>query len=166
MNNPRAFLILLWEVILQSYLMRILASRILCCGCNTQIHRDYRNPVEKKGWHGRSLSQREGERARERPRERADPCLDRLLLLFWHITLRMVLIYYAQVHHRWLPFTDNKGQNTVNYFKEKDVTAHGVGWGGEWLNGSHSILGRFSTDFRKSKILSKHLLPQFRVREF
>ena len=26
---------------------------------------------------------REGKRARERPRERADPCLDRLLLLFW-----------------------------------------------------------------------------------
>ena len=25
---------------------------------------------------------REGERARESPRERADPCLDRLLLLF------------------------------------------------------------------------------------
>ena len=29
-----------------------------------------------------------------------------------------------------------------------------------------SILGWFSTDFRKMKILSKHLLPQFRVREF
>ena len=29
-----------------------------------------------------------------------------------------------------------------------------------------SILGRSSSDFRKLKILSKHLLPQFRVREF
>ena len=76
-----------------------------------------------------------------------------------HITLRMVLIYYAQVHHRWLPFTDNKGQNTANYFKEKDVTA-------QEGNCSRSILGWFSTDFRKLKILSKHLLPQFRVREF
>ena len=65
----------------------------------------------------------------------------------------MVLIYYAQVHHRWLPFKDNKGQNTANYFKEKDVTAQGG-------NCSHSILGWFSTDFRKLKILSKHLLPQ------
>ena len=74
----------------------------------------------------------------------------------------MVLIYYAQVHHRWLPFTDNKGQNTANYFKEKDVTAGA----GEWLNWLHSILGRFSSDFRKLKILSKHLLPQSRVREF
>ena len=29
-----------------------------------------------------------------------------------------------------------------------------------------SIPGRSSSDFRKIKILSKHLLPQFRVREF
>ena len=36
----------------------------------------------------------------------------------------------------------------------------------KWLNWLHSILGRFSTDFRKFKILSKHLLPQSRVREF
>ena len=41
-------------------LMWILGSRILCCGSNRQIHTDYRNPVEKKGLHGRSLSQREG----------------------------------------------------------------------------------------------------------
>ena len=38
--------------------------------------------------------------------------------------------------------------------------------GEKWLNWLHSILGRFSTDFRKLKILNKHLLPQFRVREF
>ena len=62
-----------------------------------------------------------------------------------YITLRMVPIYYAQVRCRWSPFTDNKGKNAVNYFKGKDVPD-----GGEkrlsWL---HSILGRFSTDFRK-----------------
>ena len=46
-----------------------------------------------------------------------------------------------------------QGQNTANYFKDKDVTAQGG-------NCSHSILGWFSTDFRKLKILSKHLLPQ------
>ena len=38
--------------------------------------------------------------------------------------------------------------------------------GGKWLNWSHSILGWFSTDFRKLKILSQHLLPQSRVRDF
>ena len=53
--------------------MRIVASRILCCGGNRQIHTDYRSPVEKKGQHGHSLSEREGPK----------PCLDRLLLLFW-----------------------------------------------------------------------------------
>ena len=37
---------------------------------------------------------------------------------------------------------------------------------GKWLNWLHSILGWFSTDLRKLKILSKHLLPQSRVREF
>ena len=46
----------------------------------------------------------------------------------------MFLIYYKQVHHRWLPFKDNKEQSTANYFKEKDVTNQGE-------NCSHSILG-------------------------
>ena len=54
-----------------------------------------------------------------------------------HITWRMVLIYYAQVHCRWLPFTDNKGQNTANYFKEKDVTDQG----GKWWTGYTPYLG-------------------------
>ena len=88
-------------------------------------------------------------RARESPRERADPCLVRLLLLFWAHHMRMVLIYYAQVHCRRLPFTDNKGQNIANYFKEKNVTAQEE----KWLNWLHSILGWFSIDFRKLKIL-------------
>ena len=34
----------------------------------------------------------------------------------------MVLIYYAHVRLRWLPFTDNKGKNVANYFKENDVS--------------------------------------------
>ena len=33
----------------------------------------------------------------------------------------MVLIYYAQVCFRWLRFTDNKGEEAANYYKEKDV---------------------------------------------
>ena len=101
-------------------------------------------------------------RGLERAQERADPAWTGFYCFSGHITSRMVLIYYAQVHCRGLPFTDNKGQNTANYFKEKDVTAQG----GKWLNWLHSILGRFSTDFRKLKMLSKHLLPQSRVRDF
>ena len=30
----------------------------VCCGCDKQIHTDYRSPVEKKGQHGHSLSER------------------------------------------------------------------------------------------------------------
>ena len=36
-------------------------------------------------------------------------------------------------------------ERIANYFKVKDVTDHG----GKLLNWLHSILGRFSTDFRK-----------------
>ena len=35
-----------------------------------------------------------------------------------HITLRMVLIYYALVCFRWLPFTENKGEDVANYIKK------------------------------------------------
>ena len=36
-----------------------------------------------------------------------------------HITSRMVLTYYAQVHFRWLPFTENKGEDVANYIKKE-----------------------------------------------
>ena len=36
-----------------------------------------------------------------------------------HITLRMVLIYYAQIRFRWLPFTENKGEDVANYIKKE-----------------------------------------------
>ena len=83
----------------------------VCCGCDEQIHRICRSPVEERDGLTVLLSEREG----------PNPCLDRLLLLFWAHTSRMVLIYYAQVRFRWLPFTDNKGEDVANYFKEKDI---------------------------------------------
>ena len=49
-----------------------------------------------------------------------------------------------------ITFTYIKGKNAANYFKEKDVTHQG----GKWLNWLYFILGRFSTDFRKLKILT------------
>ena len=107
-----------------------------------------------------SLSKRERVRGIERAPERGpNPAWTGFYCFAGHFTWSMVLIYYSQVHHRWLPFKDHKGENTANNVKEKDVTARGGNW-------SHSILGWFSTDFRKLKILSKHLLLQFRVREF
>ena len=57
----------------ETYVMWTLARGSVCCGCNEQIHTDYRSPVEKKGQQGHSVSEREG----------PDPCLDRLLLLSW-----------------------------------------------------------------------------------
>ena len=36
-----------------------------------------------------------------------------------HITLKMALIYYAQAPFRWLPFTDNKGEDVANYIKKE-----------------------------------------------
>ena len=73
------------------------------------------------------------------------------------------LIYYAQVCFRWLPFTENKGEDVATYIKEEGYLQMQRE---KWLNWLHSMLGRFSSDFRKLKILSKHLLPQLRVREF
>ena len=80
----------------------------MCCGSNGQIHRDYRNPVEKKGQHSHSLEER---------------ALTLALTGFYcfsgHITLRMVLIYYAQVQFGWLSFTENKGEDVANYIKKE-----------------------------------------------
>ena len=89
-------------------MMRIPASRILCCGCNRQIHTDYRNPVKKKGLQGRSLNQSEGP---ETPAWTGFYCFSR------YITSRMVLIYYAQVCFGWLPFTANKEEDVAKYIK-------------------------------------------------
>ena len=127
----------------------------------TNIHRLQKACGGK--WMAWPLSKWERARGLERAQEREPiPAWTGFYCFSGHITWRMVLIYYAQVHCRWLPLTDNKGENTAKYFKKKDVIAQG----GKWFNWLHSILGWFSTDFRKIKILSKHLLPQFRVREF
>ena len=40
-----------------------------------------------------------------------------------YITLRMVLIYYAQVHFGWLPFPENKGEDVANYIKKRRIFA-------------------------------------------
>ena len=38
---------------------------------------------------------------------------------YGHITLGMVLIYNAQVCFRWLPFTENKGEDVANYIRKE-----------------------------------------------
>ena len=69
----------------------------MCWGCNGQIHTDSRNPVEKKGWHGHSLRERERERARERACQRARPLPGRAFIAF-----------LGTLHRGWSSFTMNR----------------------------------------------------------
>ena len=39
----------------------------------------------------------------------------------------MVLIYYAQVRFRWLPFKENKGEDVANYIRKKMIFARAKG---------------------------------------
>ncbi|KAF6099755.1 hypothetical protein HJG60_011493 [Phyllostomus discolor] len=68
------------------------------------------------------------------------------LYFFWGAHYMIVLIYSAQVHFRWLPFTENEGEDATNYITEE---AYLQMKREKWLNQLHSILRRFSTDFRK-----------------
>ena len=62
------------------------------------------------------------------------------------MTSRMVLIYYAQVCFRWLPFTESKGEDVANYIKKRRIFTNVKGKVVELVI---LILGRFSIDFRK-----------------
>ena len=48
-----------------------------------------------------------------------DTCLDRLLLLFWAHYIEDDPHLLCTFVSRWLPFTDNKGEEVANYYKEK-----------------------------------------------
>ena len=133
-------------------MMRILASRIHC-GCNIPIHTDYRNPVEKKGQHGHSLSERGLERAQERESQS------------W--PGQAFIVFLGPLHQRWSSFImhsfvlggyllQTKERMSLNTSK-KDI----CNVKGEMVKTRLcSIPGRSSSDFGKIKILSKHLLTQ------
>ena len=61
--------------------------------------------MEEKGWHSHSRG------------ERRTLALTGFYCFSGHITLRMVLIYYAQVHFRQV--TENKGEDVTNYIKKE-----------------------------------------------
>ena len=67
---------------------------------------------------------------------------------------KKVLLYYAKVCFGWLSFTD-KERVSLSTSKVDICNVKG-----EVVEGLGSIPGRSSPDFRKIKILSKHLLPQ------
>ena len=59
-----------------------------------------------------------------RPLSQEESCMLTLALTGFycfsgHITLRMVLIYCAQVCFGWLLFTENKGEDVANYIKRE-----------------------------------------------
>ena len=64
----------------------------------------------------------------------------------------MVLIYYAQVHFRWLPFTENKGEDIANYIKEEGYLQmqreKWLNWLQWSLGGLASILGSYFKDMQ------------------
>ena len=134
----------------------ILASRILCCGCNRQIHTDYRNPVEKRGLRGHCKSERGPETPLPPPPGQA------------------FIVFLGPLYQGWSSFTMHRfvlGGYLLQTTKErmllntskKDICKCKGKSGRTRL---HYTLGWFSTGFRKLKTLRKHLLPQFRVREF
>ena len=69
------------------------------------------------------------------------------------LTSKMVLLYYAKVCFGWLSFAD-KGEGVAEYIKGGYLQRKGR----SGQNRLCSISGRSSSDFRKIKILSKHLL--------
>ena len=103
---------------------------------------------------------REGERARESPRDLTPPG-------------QAFIVFLGTLHLGWSSFTmhrfvlggyllETKERMLAEYIKEGYLQCKGR----SDRNRLCSIPGRSSLDCRKIKILSKHLLPQFRVREF
>ena len=121
--------------------MQVLACRIRC-GSSIQIHTDYRNPVEEQGWRGHSLKRRA-------PRP-----------LPW----QAFIVFLGPLHQRRSSFTmqrfvlggyllQTRERVSLNTSKENICNVNG-----EVVQTARSISGRSSPDFRKIKILSKHLL--------
>ena len=108
----------------------------VCCGCDEQIHRDCRSPVEKKGRQGHSEWERQG----------PNLCLDWLLLLFWAHYMENGPHSLCTGCFRWLPFTDNKGEEVANYYREKGYLQMQRK---KWSNWLHFVFERFGIHFRK-----------------
>ena len=105
------------------YLTWILASRIRC-GCNIQILMDYRNPVEEKGWHGHSLSERGHEGQRE-PLGKPNPWPQRLLLPPWAPAMGRGPDPPGPGSPQMNAFCGHQGQWATDSFTEKGVRALG-----------------------------------------
>ncbi|KAF6104400.1 hypothetical protein HJG60_011338 [Phyllostomus discolor] len=96
-----------WTLILPFFkgfiLMQMLARSVHVIMDENKIH----FPVEEKGQHDFSL----------KGSKNLGPCCDQPSLGF-SAHYMMVLIYYAQVCFRWLPFTENKGASAASHTTE------------------------------------------------
>ena len=85
-----------------------------------QIHTDYRVLWKKKV--GTATPSSREHLGAPQPLSQEKSALTLALTGFYcfsgHIILRLVLIYYTQIHFRWLSFTENKGED-VNYIKKE-----------------------------------------------
>ena len=90
-----------------------------------------------------------GRKGTARPLSQGESTLTLALAGFYcfsgHITLRMVLIYYAQVHFRWLPLQKTKEGMLLITSKKKDICK----LKGKVVEPVTLVLGKFRIDFRK-----------------
>ena len=128
------------------------AHRILCCGYNRHVLTDYLVLWRKRD--SKSTLSRG---------EHPHSCLDKLLLLFWAHYIEDGPYLLCRVHFRWLPFTENEGEDVANYIRKeaaKDVANYIRNINNYILIFTNVkgrkvvelvtlLLGRFSIDFRK-----------------
>ena len=61
----------------------------------------------------------------------------------------MLLIYYAQVRFRRLPFTDNKGEDVASYIKEEGYLQMQRKKWSNWLHSSLAALAKILGSYFK-----------------
>ena len=106
----------LWYVYTMEYWCRSqpMAGPV-CCGSNGQIQTDYQVLWRKRDSRGLNCT------VTLSRGQRPTLTLTGFYCFSGHITLRMVLIYYAQVHFRWLPLQKTKERMLLITSKRKDI---------------------------------------------
>ena len=135
-----------YQTVLIKVVTQIPARRIRC-GCNIQIHMDYRNPVEEKGRRGHSLKRRAPLSTSATP-SRGESAPTLALTGFYcfsrPLASKKVLLYYAKVCFGWLSFAD-KGEGVAEYIEGGYLQCKGrngrISYA-PYLEGLAQILGR------------------------
>ena len=166
MQIPSGLKCFCWEISQQSYGSSIVCNfiHIPACGIH-MLWLQWTNShgLQKSCWEkGTAWPPSKWERRQQGQRE-LTPAWTGFYCFSGHITSSMVLIYYAQVRCRWLPFTDDKGKNVAITSKRRMLQIKGKSG---WTGYTPYLGGLAQTSEVTLKICSKHLLPQSRVRDF